>query len=269
MHRHLTLARTVPLLPLVVVLGMSLPTLHAQSQDFARVIELEGQVSVMRGGQVALFQSSTPVCSPKTCVGASEVIVTGPDGHAIFEIADHSKFEIFPNSQVAFRNTYTFEDLLNVILGKIRVQIEHRNGPNPKKVSTPTAVISVRGTVFDVSVEEGGATLVSVEEGVVDVRNTRQPGNIRVIDAPNSIWIYPDQPLAKAGGTSPGMQIVFDKIAGAARDILLRPIPSGGGIGLPGGGQGGPVGQGDKGGKKNPPAPPNPPPPPSGGGGGL
>jgi hypothetical protein len=37
-------------------------------------------------------------------------------------------------------------------------------------VITPTAVISVRGTTFDVSVDHDSvATLISVEEGVVDV----------------------------------------------------------------------------------------------------
>ena len=32
-----------------------------------------------------------------------EVIVSGPDGHAVLELEDGSKFEVFPNSRVIFR----------------------------------------------------------------------------------------------------------------------------------------------------------------------
>src|SRR5450631_2179960 len=137
MNRSLTFARTVRWLLLAVAAGVCLTPLSAQSLDYATAIEVEGQVSVMRGGQVALFQNSK--------VGAKETVMTGPDGHAIFRVADGSTFEVFSNSRVTFRDSFNPEDLVNLILGRIRVMIEHRNGPNHKKVSTPTAIISVRG----------------------------------------------------------------------------------------------------------------------------
>jgi hypothetical protein len=208
-------------------------------------------------------------------VGAQEVIVTGPDGHAVFQIGDGSTFEVFPNSRVAFHDTYSFDDLLQLLLGKIRVQIEHRNGPNHKKVSTPTAVISVRGTVFDVAVEDDdGTTLVSVEEGQVEVQHRLQPGPSKLLNPNESIRIFPNQPLARLGGPSPGaIKFVFDRIKGAVADILLN---NPGGIGMPGGsGSGGglpggasvPGQQGDAGkNKKAPPTSGTPPPAPGGGG---
>jgi hypothetical protein len=240
MLKPFTLARTVSMLLLAAATGL------AQSQEVAKAIEVQGQVSVLRGGQVALFQNST--------VGAQEVIVTGPDGHAVFQIGDGSTFEVFPNSRVTFRDTFNLQDMLQLVLGKIRVTIEHRNGPNHKKVSTPTAVISVRGTVFDVAVEDDdGTTLVSVEEGQVEVQHRLQPGPSKTLNPNESIRIFPNQPLAKAGGASPGVQFLWDRIKGIAADVLLR---NPGAVGSPGGAGGTPGGQqGDQGKpQKKPPA---------------
>jgi hypothetical protein len=262
-----TLARTVSMLLLAAGSSVLWTPLQAQSKEVATAIEVEGQVSVLRGGQVALFQNGT--------VGVGQVIVTGPDGHAVFQIGDGSTFEVFPNSRVTFRDTFNFQDMLQLVLGKIRAQIEHRNGPNHKRVSTPTAVISVRGTVFDVSVEdEDGTTFVSVEEGQVEVQHRLQPGPSKFLNPNESVHVYPNQPLASVGGPSPGIKYIFDRIKGAVVDVALsRPggIGSPGGVGLPGSGgaSGGATGQGDAGkNKKNPPTgtPPGAPPAVPGGG---
>jgi hypothetical protein len=251
MYTLSTLARTVWMLLLAVVAGVSVTAIQAQSHEVATVIEMQGQVSVLRGGQVALFQNST--------VAAKEEILTGPDGHAVFRISDGSTFEVFPKSHVIFQGQWTIEDMLQLFLGKIRVQIEHRNGPNHKKVSTPTAVISVRGTVFDVSVEDDdGTTLVSVEEGQVEVRHLLQPGPTKTLNQNESYRIFPNQPIAKVGGTSPGIEILWDRLKGIAAGV---PLPGGGGS-VPGA-SGGPQADGGKT-KKNPP-PTTPPPPPGGG----
>jgi hypothetical protein len=52
-----------------------------------------------------------------------------------FQILDGSTFEVFPNSRLTFQGHWTIQDMLQLILGKIRVQIEHRNGPNHKRRS--------------------------------------------------------------------------------------------------------------------------------------
>jgi FecR protein len=264
MLKPATLARTVHLLLLAVAVALSVTAVKAQSHEVATVIELQGQVSVMRGGQEPLFQKGPECLRPSLCaVNAKEEIVTGPDGHAVFRISDGSTFEVFPNSRVTFQGQWTIEDMLQLIIGKIRVQIEHRNGPNPKKVSTPTAVISVRGTIFDVDVEDpDGTTMVSVEEGQVAVQHLLQPGPVKVVDQGNSITIYPNQPLAKASNQSPAIKFVFDRVIRAVADIVLNNprVPIGGG-GVPGS-TGGPQADSGKN-KKNPP--PTAPPPPGGG----
>ena len=254
MHTLSTLARTVQITLVAVVIGASVTAVRAQSLEKAKVIELQGQVSVLRGGQVALFQNDS--------VKAKEEIVTGPDGHAVFQIAAGSTFEVFPTSRVTFQGNWSIEDMLQLVLGKIRVQIEHRNGPNHKKVSTPTAVISVRGTVFDVAVEDDeGTTLVSVEEGQVMVQHALQPGPAKILNQNEWLRIWPNQPLVAKAGPSPGaVKFVFDRIKAAVYDVVLNnPGASGGGVG---GSSGGPQADGGKT-KKNPPT--TAPAPPGGG----
>jgi len=263
MYKLSMLPRAVQVLLLAVGIGVSVGKLEAQSHEFATVIELEGQVSVIRGGQVPLFQRGTlGAPAAQIIVNPKEEIVTGPDGHAVFQISDGSTFEVFPNSRATFQGDWTIEDLLQLILGKIRVQIEHRNGPNPKRISTPTAVISVRGTIFDVAVEdEDGTTYVGVEEGQVIVRHRLQPGNPKILNQNESVRIYPNQPLAKAAPSRGVGAFVWDRLRNAVGDLIYN---NPGGV-LTGGGSstGGP--QGDQGKtKKNPPTT-APPPAPGGG----
>ena len=91
----------------------------------------------------------------------------------IFQVSDGSTFEVYPNSRVVFRaNPSNLKDLLDLLLGRVKVHIQKLGGqPNNNRVTTPTAVISVRGTVFDVTVEDQESTLVAVEEGLVEVRH--------------------------------------------------------------------------------------------------
>jgi hypothetical protein len=263
MHKLSTLARAVQMLFLVSI-GVSVGNLQAQSQEFATVVELEGQVSVIRGDLKPLYAKGTlGAPADLMSVRPKEEIVTGPDGHAVFRTSDGSTFEVFPNSRTTFQGDWTIQDMLQLILGKIRVQIEHRNGPNHKRISTPTAVISVRGTIFDVAVEdEDGTTYVGVEEGQVLVQHRLQPGPPKTLNQNESVRIYANQPLAKAGAPSRGVvAFVWDRVRNAVGDLVLN--NPGGVIGGVPGSSGGP--QGDKGKpKKNPPTT-APPPAPGGG----
>lgn len=251
------------MLLLAVGVGMCVGNLQAQSQEAATVIELEGQVSVIRGGQVPLFQKGTPGApASQFSVKPKEEIVTGPEGHAVFQISDGSTFEVFNNSRVTFQGQWTIEDMLEVFLGKIRVTIEHRNGPNHKKISTPTAIISVRGTVFDVNVEDDdGTTFVAVEEGQVLVHHRLQPGYDKTLNQNDTIRIYANQPLAKAQGQGPAGKFFWDRVRSAVVDLVLN-NPGGA---IPGSGGTAAGAQGDAGKtKKNPPTT-APPPAPGGG----
>ncbi|MBS1859963.1 MAG: FecR domain-containing protein [Acidobacteria bacterium] len=221
-----------------------LPPAHAQSTSKAVAIKQVGNVAVVKDAsnyRSAIFLGSQ--------VSAGQTIVTGSDGYAVFQVEDGSTFEVFPDSQVTFRNTMSVGDLLNVVIGKIKVYIQHLPGiPNPNNVSTPTALISVRGTVFTVDVQDAdGTTTVAVDEGIVDVRNLRMGGKIVRLIPGQATTVDPNAPLMGLGGNGGmvlqrGLKAALD----AVRDVMLQRqgvgVPGAGGTSAPAGGA-----QGDKG----------------------
>jgi hypothetical protein len=226
----------------------------------ATVIQMVGNVWVQRDNQ----PSSQWALLMGAQVKPQQIIVTGPDGYAEFRLSDGSTFEVFPNSRVTFRNTPgDWKDLLEMLLGRVKVHIQKLNGqPNYNRVRTPTAIISVRGTVFDVVVDDPDETFVAVDEGQVQVQHRLQGGEPRLLNPGDSIRVLKNVPLA---------QRVIDRgsiLHGALRaaadaiytTLTRNPRTSGGGPPAGGGGGGGGL-PGDHGdGNKKPP------PPPSGGG---
>jgi hypothetical protein len=173
------------------------------------------------------------------------LIVTGPDGLALFRLSDGSTFQVYPNSQVQFRKTPgDWRDLLDVLMGRIRVQILHLYGqPNPNRVITPTAVISVRGTTFEVEVdEEGEITTVEVEEGQVEVQHALLPGDRpRVVNSGDPPFrVYRNAPIAAAGPVD--KLAVFRFLMRLVRDWAATTTTRTAKISLPGGGGSGGVG---------------------------
>jgi hypothetical protein len=207
----------------------------------ARIVEMTGRVSVLKDG-MEWARATGDVIEPK------QIIVTGDDGYAKFQLADGSTFEVFKNTKAVFRDTAGWTEMLNVLIGRVKVYIEHKNGPNPQRVTTQTAVISVRGTVFYVDVEDDDATtFVSVDEGIVNVRHQRFGGNGVELHTGDSIRVFKDQPLARTVDKGNVARVALRAAVQAVYDaVYRRTIPgsgSSGGAGVPGG-TGGP--QGDK-----------------------
>ena len=196
----------------------------------ARVISREGQVSIYRDNTYWAIDTGD-------VVKARQVVVTGQDGHATFRVSDGSTFEIFPNSQVTFRaNPGSLRDLLDVWLGKIRVHVQKPGGQaNPNRVFTPTAIISVRGTTFDVTVDdEEEATVVLVEEGSVGVEHRLLPRseNPKILHAGEELTVHRNLPLDEA------RSIDMMRTARIAAEIFVQVmvrVPHAGGTGIPGG----------------------------------
>jgi hypothetical protein len=166
---------------------------------------------------------------------------------------------------VVFRkNAPNWLDLIDVMLGRVRVHIEHwGNRPNPNRVVTPTAVISVRGTTFDVSVEDDEqTTLIEVEDGAVEVQHALLPrGNPKILNPGETLRVYKSEPLANNVIDKGTMwRYALRMIIDAASTYATR-TPRISGVG--GGTSGGSVGDANKGGIPPPPPAPPPPPPPA------
>ena len=136
--------------------------------------------------------------------------------------------------------------------------------PNHNRVRTPTAVISVRGTIFDVNVEDDGdTTFVMVEEGLVYVEHVLLRTGKGIPLAPGqSIRVYKNVPLAQSNidkGTV--MQEVARGLARALYEVMLGRQRGGAtGSSIPTSTGGGSVGD-TKAPTPPPPPPPGPPPP--------
>ncbi|MDZ7640110.1 MAG: FecR family protein [Bryobacterales bacterium] len=231
------------LLATALIAAQSFPGLPsaASTSDSARVILSSGRVSVSRSGELW-------VLNPGDFVKPSQEIVTGIDGYAEFELPDGSRFEVFPNSHVLFRsNRGNWADVLDIWVGRLKVHIEKIMGkPNPHRIHTPTAVISVRGTTFLVEVEEDSdATTVSVEEGEVMVEHRLLPtGKQRILGPGDELRVDRDEPIARAKVDKGGvLRASFRAISDALYVIAVRarqggvgnsPLPGGGGSPLPG-----------------------------------
>jgi hypothetical protein len=270
---------------IAAALLVSLNSLYAQQcvlgqqSTGAMVLFQSGDVSQL--GDRSGYRLTIPLCG---VVPQQRVIRTGADGYAKFQVSDGSTFEVFPNSEVTFRKTYGIGDLLNVWMGKVKVYIQHFPGvPNPNNVTTPTALISVRGTIFDVEVQElDGATFVTLDEGLVDVRHLQVASRIVRLNPGESVQVLPNTPLA-ALPRDKGM--ILRQVLRGLEDAVRQAVyqrPNGPGT------SGGPVGPGSTGGVQSdkgkntgtttgtgtgtgaptgaPPNPPPPPPPPGGGG---
>lgn len=214
--------------------------LEAQDSS-ARVVTQIGQVSISAGGYFKALSVGDKVA-------ARQLIVTGPDGFAKLEVlSDHSTFEVYPNSKVIFRETPgSWQHLLNVFLGHVKVFIQHAPGvANPNNVTSPIAVISVRGTIFDVVVQNDDTTFVTLDEGIVDVRNTSAPGNSITLKPSESVTVYRNIPLI-ARQIDKGS--ILRRVVIAARDtyyqIMVQRPTGGAGAPIPTGTGGA---QGDKG----------------------
>ncbi|MGQ9634397.1 MAG: FecR family protein [Bryobacteraceae bacterium] len=252
-----------------------LPFGNSNPDSAAKAISVSGQVTVLRDSQPWAINAGD-------LVPMGQVIIAGENGYAIFQLSDGSTFEVFPNSRVLFRHTPgNLKDLLDLVIGRIRVHIEKWGGqPNFNRVRTPTAVISVRGTTFEVEVEDDEeTTLVVVEEGLVEVQHARHPGPPKILTTGQWLRVYKNQPLARSRiGKDSMVRGSLRVLADALQTLVYRGQPAvigtgktPGGIPLPGGGGAPPTAPplpGDSGspggGTTTTPAPaPAPPPPPS------
>jgi len=218
-------------------------------------------------GQVQVLRDETPwALNVGDQINPRQEIVTGLDGYAKIQVPDGSVFEIFPNSRATFRsNQGNLRELLDLWIGRVKVHIEKLNGkPNPNRIQTPSAVISVRGTTFDVTVEADEMTMVLVEEGQVAVQHALMPfSEAKILNGGDYLRVYKNQPLAQKQ-LDRGQ--VLQKMMRMMADIWLNtprvgsggsssPLPSPGPSGLPTGLPG------DTGAPAPPTSAPPPPPP--------
>jgi ferric-dicitrate binding protein FerR (iron transport regulator) len=226
-----------------------LPALHAQQPKLggriaATVLIESGQVSVLKDGYPIVLNAGD-------AIQVQQTVVTGPDGYVRFQLEDNTTIEMFQDSKMVFHgNSPSLLDMLYVWIGRVKIFEQHSKGENSRKVTTPTAVISVRGTIYDVVVEDDdGTTFVTVDDGAVEVRNATYPGPSVLLKPGDSIRVFRGQPLiAQQVDHAAILRVALKMARDAMNQVILGRANSP--VGLPGGGGGAPGPQGDHTGTK-------------------
>jgi len=246
----------------------SINSILAQELVSARVLSSEGQVEIRRSSD-SQPQIQKIAYKVNDELRTGDTIITGRSGRLVLGLSDGSQAMIAPQTTVVIKDlSQSPRTLFNVIRGKTRIHIEKLGGqPNPYRVNTPTAVIAVRGTMFDVLVEEK-ETQVFLHEGEVAVTNLALPNQPVILSAGQMTKILierlPNLPIPfkigsndgtfKAGRSEGLFQKIGRAVGGSNPDAGRGGPPSGGPAG-------GPAGNASPNGGAKPNADPGGPPP--------
>lgn len=178
MHTKLTI---LGCLMCAAALGLASRSAFPQELVSARILSSEGAVEIRRSlqGQARLvridFHKNDELL-------AGDVITTRRGARLVLGLTDGSQAIIGGDTSVEIKDlSQSPRTIFKLLRGKTRIKIEKTGGqPNPYRVDTPTAVIAVRGTLFDVLVKES-ETEVFVHEGAVAVSNLLAPGNVILV----------------------------------------------------------------------------------------
>ena len=138
---------------LALVLGVASAAALADGPPIGQVTSVSGTASIARGGGRVPAKLGDPLFQ-------SDVLETGSDGSIGLTFTDNSRFSIGAGSQLALQqfqfDTRTQRGSMTAALkqGTLAVTsglITH-NTPGAMHISTPTAILGVRGTTFGVEV---------------------------------------------------------------------------------------------------------------------
>lgn len=144
----------------------------------ATVSEFKGSVSIQLPGR-ALHSPSRGEVLP------AETTVSTQDGHLLLRLSDGSNLLVRPNTRLVLKQPEASGfRYLQLLLGRVRAEVQKRlGGSSGFQMGTPSAVISVRGTKFEVEVNREGLTEVDVHEGVVQLDSAKGMGEPVMIRA--------------------------------------------------------------------------------------
>ena len=83
--------------------------------------------------------------------------------------------------------------LFQLLLGRLRAVVTKRySGASSFQLGTPTAIVAVRGTIFDVEVNSHEVTEVDVEQGKVQVTSRKDQDDFVLVQPGFSTRVGPD-----------------------------------------------------------------------------
>lgn len=145
------------------------------------IAETTGKVFFLKAGGTTWGQVSKGLA-----LGPGDQVRTASGSRATLLFDDGSRVELGPNASFTLQDTSPQSISLKLGLGKLRAWVTKALARR-FEVRTPTAVCSVRGTDFDVNVDERGFTSVHMFEGLLSVAD--QQGNEALIKDGQSVSV--------------------------------------------------------------------------------
>lgn len=144
----------------------------------ATVSDFKGKIGIQLPAQAFSAPVRGEVLPPETTVNTD-------DGRLLLRLSDGSDVLVRPHTKLVLKQPETSGwKYFQILIGRVRTSIQKHLGGTPAfQIGTPSAVISVRGTKFDVEVDRRGFTQVDVNEGVVELEGVSGRGESVMITA--------------------------------------------------------------------------------------
>ena len=150
-------------------------------------------------GEVHVQLPGTSVSRPTRgqVLPVDTVLDTGEGRLVLVLRTDESEIIVQPHTRLVVKEPAPGNwDALEILLGRVHAYIRKRTGGAPPfQIGTPSAVIAVRGTRFDVEVNGRGVSEVDVFDGLVEVASSTIPGS--------SVLVSPGFSTRVGMGTAP------------------------------------------------------------------
>jgi hypothetical protein len=159
----------------------------------ARATSVIGQVSRVRDGQPWAVSTGDRI-------PIQQMITTGSDGYAHFEVAGGSSFDIFANSRVVFRqNAPNSGDLLDVLAGRVRIHLQPSPGQLQQRILCPVATLTAHElATVALAIDEDDTVRIDVIEGAIGVQHALLPSSEPVlVTAVDAILVQRDQQISR------------------------------------------------------------------------
>lgn len=172
-------------LSLALLIALLVGTPAAQEPQPATLTAGSATVDQIKGEVTVQPPNGTAAAPQRGQVVIAESIIETKKGSVVLHLEDGSQVLVQKNSRVVLKAPQnSLGHFFDLLLGKILAKVQKRTNNAPSfKMGTPTAVITVRGTKFEVTVNKEQRTYVEVYEGLVEVA-AAAPGSRPVLIGP-------------------------------------------------------------------------------------
>ncbi len=153
---------------ITAMLVASSAALAAQdAEKIGRAVVVENTVDLLTANGAFEIVIGTEIATRQT-------VTTGDKSSSQFTMRDDTRLAVGPNSQLLL-DEFVFDpnpDKTKLVLKGLKGALRFVTGKNPSEtytINTPTAVIGVRGTMFDIYINDQGDTVIGLLAGKVNV----------------------------------------------------------------------------------------------------